>query len=104
MKAEHYIDIPQLAEFLGEHRKMSFASDERLFKYLGLKPGSVTPFGLIHENSRDIQVIIDNSIWQHEFIHFHPLKNTATLKISTQNFKKFLKNHTQNFKNFDFKI
>lgn len=102
LQSQSQIDIPILAEFLGEHRKMSFASDERLEKFLGLKPGSVTPFSLIHENSEDVTVIIDQSIWEHEFIHFHPLRNTATLKISTQNFRKFLDHHPHEVLDFQF--
>lgn len=88
--AHKNIDIPHLAEFLGEHRKMGFASQDRLQKYLGLTPGSVTPFGLIHENAREIPVVIDREIFDHAFVHFHPFRNTASLKISTQDLGKFL--------------
>ncbi|MDH3324444.1 MAG: prolyl-tRNA synthetase associated domain-containing protein [Candidatus Peregrinibacteria bacterium] len=90
LPADKQIDIPALAEHLGEHRKMGFASDERLLKFLGLTPGSVTPFGLIHENATEVKVIVDEDIFAHDFVHFHPLRNTATLKISTADFRKYL--------------
>lgn len=90
MQAQKDIDIPHLAEFLGEHRKMGFASPERLLQYLGLTPGSVTPFGLIHENACEVEVVVDREIFEHEYVHFHPLRNTATLKISTSDLQKFL--------------
>lgn len=102
LRAEKQIDIPVLAEFLDEHRKMSFASDERLEKFLGLKPGSVTPFGIIHENAEDIKVVVDNEIFSHEFVHFHPMRNTATLKISTKDFQKFLEHHPNEILEFEF--
>lgn len=102
LRSESQVDIPVLAEFLGEHRKMSFASDERLEKFLGLKPGSVTPFGLIYEQSAAVKVIIDTSIWEHEFVHFHPLRNTATLKISTKNFRRFLDHHPHDVLDYPF--
>ncbi|PID52325.1 MAG: aminoacyl-tRNA deacylase [Candidatus Moraniibacteriota bacterium] len=90
MKKEKKIDIPHLAAFLGENKKMGFASKERLEKYLGLTPGSVTPFGILHENACDIPLVIDNDIFDHEYVHYHPLRNTASLKITTKDFKKFL--------------
>ncbi len=102
LPAEKQIDIPGLTEFLGEHRKMGFASEERLQKYLGLKAGSVTPFGIINENASEIPVIIDSEIFNHEFVHFHPMRNTATLKISTKDFQKFLKHHPNEILEFEF--
>lgn len=102
VQAEKKIDIPALAEFLNENKKMGFASSERLEKYLNLKPGSVTPFGIIHETANEIPVIIDKEIFNQEFIHFHPLRNTATLKITTQDFQKFLDYHPNEVLEFEF--
>ncbi len=102
LPAEKKIDIPVLAEFLGENKKMGFASDERLERFLGLKPGSVTPFGIIHPESKEVTIIIDTTIWEHEYVHFHPLRNTATLKISTSDFRKFLDHHPQEVLTFEF--
>lgn len=89
MMADKKIDIPHLADFLGENKKMGFASEERLKNYLGLMPGSVTPFGLIHENARSISVVVDKNIFLYDHVHFHPLRNTASLKMSTQDLRKF---------------
>ncbi len=102
--AENQLDIPKLAEFLDEHRKMGFASAERLDKYLGLQPGSVTPFSIVNESAKDIPVIVDKEIFKSEFVHFHPLRNTATLKISTKDFCKFLDNFSDSneFLEFEF--
>lgn len=104
MLADKQLDIPNLAEFLEEHRKMGFASAERLEKYLGLQPGSVTPFAIINENAKNIPVIIDKEIFEHEFVHFHPLRNTATLKISTNDFRKFLENFSNSNKFLEFEF
>jgi Ala-tRNA(Pro) deacylase len=93
MQAQKTINIPHLAAFLGEHRKMGFASEERLTHYLGLMPGSVTPFGLIHENACEVEVVVDQEIFEHEYVHFHPLRNTASLKITTDDLKIFLKHY-----------
>ncbi len=94
LQSQKNLDIPHLAEFLGEHRKMGFASEERLQNYLGLTPGSVTPFGLIHENAKEIGVVVDKEIFESDFVHFHPFRNTASLKIATEDFLKFLHHST----------
>ncbi len=102
LPADKKIDVLFLADFLEEHRKMSFASDERLKKYLGLQPGSVTPFSLLHPNSKEVTVIFDNDIFSEETIHFHPLRNTATLHILTSDFQKYIKNLEQEVKYITF--
>src|SRR5829696_8182677 len=51
-------DLKQLVKLIGDDR-FSFGSAERLSYSLGLTPGSVSPFGLLHENSSGVQVIVD---------------------------------------------
>ncbi|MFA5986806.1 MAG: prolyl-tRNA synthetase associated domain-containing protein [Parcubacteria group bacterium] len=99
--AQKNIDIPHLAEFLGEHRKMGFASADRLENNLGLTPGSVTPFGLIHENAGEVGVVVDKEIFDYASVHFHPFRNTASLKISTKDFLRFLKRYAMDVKIYD---
>lgn len=83
-------DLKKLSKQLGS-TPLSFASEERLGKYLGLKPGSVSPFGLINDSDKCVRVIIDNDILKAEKVGFHPNLNTATLVISCRDFQKFLK-------------
>jgi len=75
--------------------KLSFASDQRLMKYLGLLPGSVSPFGLINDTERHVHLFIDKNLLKFDRLAFHPNQNTATLIISKDDFLKFL-NHTGN--------
>jgi len=83
------VDLGKLKQILGES-KLSFASPERLKEHLNLTPGSVTPFGLIHDKDKKVQVIIDNDLWESEEINCHPNINTSTLTISSKDFRKFL--------------
>jgi Ala-tRNA(Pro) deacylase len=83
------VDLRQLNALLREDR-LSFASPERLMKYLGLEPGSVSPFGLINDTGKDVRVILDEALRRSEFLGFHPNTNTATLDISFADFEKFL--------------
>ena len=70
--------------------KISFASDKRLAKYLGLKAGSVSPFGLINDNENHVHLFIDKNLKEVNKISFHPNDNTSTLVISIEDFHKFL--------------
>lgn len=75
--------------------KLSFASDQRLKKYLGVEPGSVSPFGLINDHERNVHLFIDKKLRDFERLAFHPNVNTATLIISGADFIRFL-DHTGN--------
>lgn len=82
-------DLKKLNDKLGEDR-LSFGSSERLYRLLGLEPGAVSPFGLIHDTGREVTVIIDEDLRQAERIYFHPNVNTATIGLSFSDFEKFL--------------
>ena len=86
---EKRVDLQQLVKTIGDDR-LSFGSAERLMQTLGLTPGSVSPFGLLHEGSRDVQVIVDMDLRQAERLIFHPNINTASVTISFNDLEKFL--------------
>jgi Ala-tRNA(Pro) deacylase len=52
-------DLKALTNRLGEDR-LSFASPERLMRYLGLEPGAVSPFGLINDSQKEVQVVVQS--------------------------------------------
>lgn len=83
------VDLTALSKRLGQSR-FSFASPERMKKYLGLEPGSVSPFGLVNDEGKEVKVIIDADLRDVESINFHPNVNTATLTIAFSDFRKFL--------------
>ena len=71
--------------------KLSFASDQRMHKYLGLMPGSVSPFGLINDTEKHVHLFLDESLKTSAKISFHPCINTASLIIAYNDFERFLK-------------
>jgi Ala-tRNA(Pro) deacylase len=83
------IDLRRLNKILGEDR-LSFGSPERLSRFLGLEPGSVSPFGLINDAAKEVRVIVDEDLRNSRFLGFHPNINTVTLDISYEDFEKFL--------------
>ncbi len=70
--------------------KLSFASEKRMAKYLAIKPGSVSLFGLINDSENHIHLFLDKNLLKSKYISFHPNDNTASLKISQKGFMKFL--------------
>jgi Ala-tRNA(Pro) deacylase len=82
-------DLKALERQLGEDR-LSFASPERMMRYLGLEVGAVSPFGLINDTQKEVQVIIDQDLKEADSINFHPNVNTATIGLSFSDFERFL--------------
>ncbi|MFC2138420.1 prolyl-tRNA synthetase associated domain-containing protein [Bacteroidota bacterium] len=77
-------------EKLLKQGKLTLASEKRLDKYLKIKPGSVSPFGLIHDTDNHIFVFIDENLKDAEKVSFHPNLNTASLVISKNDFIKYM--------------
>jgi Ala-tRNA(Pro) deacylase len=70
--------------------KLSFASPQRMMKYLGLEPGSVSPLGLLHDDGKHVYLFIDKNLQKAERISFHPNRNTASLVIAFTDFLRYL--------------
>lgn len=86
---EKAVDIKRFAEQANADH-LSFASPERLMKYLGVEPGSVTVLGLIHETTNAVELYIDTDVWQTARWRCHPLVNTSTLVLARPDIEKFL--------------
>lgn len=84
-----------------ESTALSFASEERLEKYLKLKPGSVSPFGIINDEDKDVIILIDSDLKRDEKLGFHPNLNTSTLVLDYLDFEKFLHSQGNIFKYVD---
>jgi Ala-tRNA(Pro) deacylase len=57
LRIDKQADLRQLVKIIGDDR-FSFGSPERLMSTLGVTPGSVSPFGLLHEGSQHVRVIV----------------------------------------------
>lgn len=83
------IDLKSLRDVLGV-RSLSFGSPERLQKYIGVTPGSVTPFGVINDRDNAVTMVLDRGLMDFETLNFHPLINTRTTSISPAGLITFL--------------
>ena len=70
--------------------KLSFASEQRMERWLGLRPGSVSPFGLINDTENHTHLFLDKNLYDAPRLSFHPNDNTATVVLSQEAFRKFL--------------
>lgn len=89
LRDEKTADIKHLAELLGEKR-LSFASQEDLARLLQVEPGAVTPFGLLFDKDRQVELIIDEEVDPSLTVGFHPFVNSTTLNIAYGDFLRFL--------------
>ena len=70
--------------------KLSFGSERRLKKYLGVPSGSVSPFGLLNDENGHVIVYMDKAIKESEKIGVHPNSNDATVILNISDFEKYL--------------
>ena len=77
-------------EHLLHQGKLSFASPERMERWLGLQPGSVSPFGLINDPENHVHLFLDESLREQSSLSFHPSDNRATVVIDRAEFEKYL--------------
>lgn len=89
LESNHTLDIHDLEQRLRQG-KISFASQKRLSRYLGVNAGSVSPFGLINDQENHVYVFLDQSLLHSGKISFHPNVNTASVVLDFQDFRRFL--------------
>lgn len=68
---------------------LRFASEENLYRLLGVRRGAVTMMGLANDTEHQVESWIDAEIWQGEYFLSHPLVNTATLILSKAELERF---------------
>ncbi len=69
--------------------KASFGKPEALWDMLGIRPGAVSPFGLINDPDHHVHVVLDQQMLEVDPINAHPLHNEATTTVSATDFRKF---------------
>jgi Ala-tRNA(Pro) deacylase len=89
LRHDRQLNIRDLEQRL-KQGKISFASPQRMEKYLGLSGGSVSVFGLINDEENHTHLFLDAALQRAKKISFHPNENSATVVISFESFIKFL--------------
>jgi len=87
---EHRLKAALTAQGMNAPGKLSFASSERMMRYLGLEPGSVSPFGLINDTEHHVHLFLDSRLQDAETLSFHPNDCRGTVVISRSEFERYL--------------
>ena len=89
MDDQKRLDMDLLKELIGANR-VRMASPESLFEKMSLPAGVVSPFGLLNNTDKDIQVYFDKEIMSEKRMNFHPNTNERNLFWSTIDLLRFL--------------
>jgi Ala-tRNA(Pro) deacylase len=57
---------------------------------LDLEPWSVSPFGLLNDHKKVVEVYMDREIYEADSVNFHPNRNTASVVLTRAMFHRFL--------------
>lgn len=82
-------DLDAFTHAVGE-KHLSFASPERLFEYLGVTPGSVSPMCLINDLQHRVEFFVHPVVYEAAQVSMHPNDNTASLWVTHDMFHTFL--------------
>ena len=88
---EHRLKASLIAKGQPSCGKLSFASPERMMRYLGLEPGSVSPFGLINDAEHHVHLFLDEQLQNAPALSFHPNDCRGTVVIARADFERYLK-------------
>ncbi|MBR6417855.1 MAG: prolyl-tRNA synthetase associated domain-containing protein [Bacteroidales bacterium] len=91
MDSRHDMDIHSMEKRLHQG-KLSFASPQRMERYLGVKPGSVSLFNLVNDINHEVILFVDRTLTTAEKVSFHPNDNRASLVISSSDMMSFIEN------------
>ena len=89
MLGEDRLDTSALQKTLGSAR-LSFGKPDLMWSVLGVEPGSVTPFAVINETAKAVQVILQRRMMALDLLNYHPLRNDATTTLSPSDLLKFM--------------
>lgn len=81
MPGEKNFKTKYLSSQIGSSR-LSFAGEEQMMEFLGVRPGAVTPMGLINDSDKRVKVLLDEDLKSHRVFACHPCVNTASVVLT----------------------
>ena len=86
------MDLKALRRRLGTSA-LSFASEDRLKRLLGLEKGAVTPLGILNDEARAVEVLFDRDLAGLPALGVHPNRNTATVFLPLADLESLIRSH-----------
>lgn len=91
------VNLKELAGQIGS-TKLSFASAERLAKYLKVQQGCVSPFGILNDETRTVTFVADEDLRNDTAVGIHPNDNTASVWIAFHDLQTLIEDHGNEIK------
>ena len=70
--------------------RLSFGSADRLWQYLGVRPGSVCPFCIINDTAGEVEIILEKDMLNAELVNYHPMENHLTVGLTPDDLLRFI--------------
>jgi prolyl-tRNA synthetase len=70
---------------------MRTADESVLNETLGVQAGSVNPFCLVNDQKKEVKYLLDKSLYSAKYLALHPMVNSSSVFIETEQFLAFLK-------------
>ena len=87
------VDLKAFKEAHGT-RRLSFASPDDLWEHIQIKPGSVSPLGLLNNEERDVKLFLDADFFRGRgLVGIHPNDNTATVWLKAPELQQLVEEH-----------
>lgn len=83
------LDLKKLPDIL-DCGRLSFGSADRLWEFLGIRPGSVNPFTVINDPDNQVTLYLDAALMTAELINVHPMDNAQTIGLVPKDLIRFL--------------
>ena len=94
------IDLKNLQEKLNT-KKLEFVKQEEMYELLQAVPGNLSVFNLIYDKQQQVELVLDNEIFDKELVAFHPLYQGMSIFMKPKEVSKFLRlvNHSYQIEN-----
>ena len=89
LQKDKHANLKELQNSLNS-RRLTFASEEDLQRYLGLTKGAVTPLGILNDAQHKVIVVLDKDLYEQEKVGVHPNINTATVWLTVEDLEKLI--------------
>ena len=66
--------------------RLSFGPPEYMEQLLHIRPGAVSPMGLLFESARDVRLVMDGDLLHDSDLGCHPCVNTASIRLPMADF------------------
>ena len=83
------IDLSKLKEILG-CRKLEFVSPDEMEDLIKATPGNVSIFNMMYDYNKDVELIMDEELFNVSKVAFHPLYNGMSIFMSLDECFSFL--------------